>query len=96
MSIQKDILYLCHGRNHGKFTDNEDQIITIDKNPSHNPDLVINLKKDIRTFNETIEDNTIIKIKFMNAPYLMFLQNDKLINICYNKLKKGGVIEINK
>jgi len=92
----KNVLYLCHGKNHDKINlNNGNNNITIDVDKNCNPDHIIDLINDSEKINDVIEDNTIDEIYFMWAPYNVYVNNDKLFNICYNKLKLKGFIHIN-
>ena len=88
------VLYLCHGRNHSKLEHSE-YATTIDQRIECNPDIVIDLVEDLNMFDKIIEDNTYDLIEMRFPHYTVIINNDRLINICYKKLKVGGKLHIN-
>ena len=88
------VLYLCHGRNHEKLKYSK-YATTIDGDIRCNPDIVIDLIKNLNTFDKIIKDNTYDLIEMRFPYYKVIINNDRLINLCYKKLKVGGKLHIN-
>ena len=56
---------------------------------------VIDLIKNLNTFDKIIKDNTYDLIEMRFPYYKVIINNDRLINLCYKKLKVGGKLHIN-
>ena len=88
------VLYLFHGRNaeqleHSKYATTVDYRIDCD------PDIVLDLCKDLNIFDKIFEDNTYDLIETRWAPFEYILNNHRLIQLCYKKLKVGGKLYLN-
>lgn len=88
------VLYLCHGKKHIQL-EHSKYATTIDGDVRCNPDIVLDLIKDLNLFDKIIENNTYDLIEMRFPFYRVIINNDILINLCYKKLKLGGKLHIN-